>query len=46
MTSILQDLKEYADAYNRLFAFINERDPYLLSKFIATDKMYQREEEE
>ena len=45
MTSILQELQEYADAYDRLFAFINDRDPFLLSEFIATDEMYQGEDE-
>ena len=45
MTNILQKLQEYADAYDRLFAFINERDPFLLNEFINTDELYQEESE-
>lgn len=45
MTSILEELQEYADAYDRLFAFINDRDPFLLSEFIANDELYQGEDE-
>mgnify|MGYP001221753127 CR=1 FL=1 len=45
MTSILQELQKYADAYDRLFAFINDREPFLLSEFIANDELYQEEEE-
>ncbi len=45
MTNILQELQEYADAYDRLFAFINERDPFLLGEFIDNDKLYQEESE-
>ena len=48
MTNILQELQEYTEAYMRLFAFVNERDPFLLNEFIANDKLYNnlREEEE
>ncbi len=38
-------IQHYADAYDRLFAFINDRDPFLLSEFIANDELYQEEEE-
>ena len=44
MTSILQDLQEYADAYDRLFAFINDRDPFLLREFITQDECRGEEE--
>lgn len=42
MTSTLQ---EYAEAYERLFAFINDRDPLLLREFINQDELYQGEQE-
>ena len=42
MTNVLQ---EYADAYDRLFKFINDRDPLMLREFINQDELYQGEEE-
>ena len=47
MRKRLQELRaEYTEAYLRLFAFVNERDPLMLREFINQDELYQGEKEE
>jgi hypothetical protein len=46
MTERLQELRrKYTEAYMRLFKYIKDRDPLMLREFIATDELYQGEQE-